>query len=154
MRVIFTASVQYENEGRNKGPRFPAGDVFDFTEDFAQRWLRRNVAIPFLFGKAPDVTENNFEAVLTGQDIEEAIAAFQAAEEDFVSAAIEHQAPPGASSADAPVIEIPTDWETMGFFKLQALVKSVTGEKPRDKVAASEAVHAELAKRAAAEPQT
>jgi hypothetical protein len=44
MQIKFTKNVRYETEGRNKGPVFEAGEVHDFREDIAQRWLRRKVA--------------------------------------------------------------------------------------------------------------
>lgn len=45
MRVEFTRTEQYENEGRGKGPIFKKGEQYDFTEDFAQRWIRRDAVI-------------------------------------------------------------------------------------------------------------
>jgi hypothetical protein len=43
-RVKFIADYVYETEGRGKGPRFKKGAVYDFPDDFAQRFIRRNVA--------------------------------------------------------------------------------------------------------------
>lgn len=44
MRVKFTADYQYETEGRNAGPKFKAGDVKEFRDDIAERFIRRGVA--------------------------------------------------------------------------------------------------------------
>ena len=43
-RVTFLADYRYETEGRGKGPLFKKGAVYDFPDDLAQRFLRRNVA--------------------------------------------------------------------------------------------------------------
>lgn len=47
MRTItFTETVQYECEGRKKGPTFKRGHVLrDAPDDFAERWLRRGNAV-------------------------------------------------------------------------------------------------------------
>lgn len=45
MRITFTQTVQYETGGRNQGPIFEEGSTHDFSDDFARRWLRRNVAV-------------------------------------------------------------------------------------------------------------
>lgn len=45
MRVKFTRTVQYENVGRNQGPVYELGSEHDFTDDFAQRWIRRGAAV-------------------------------------------------------------------------------------------------------------
>lgn len=45
MRVRFLKTVQFECEGRNKGPIYSAGEVYDFDDAFARRWLRRAVAV-------------------------------------------------------------------------------------------------------------
>lgn len=46
MRTIeFTQDVQYESEGRKKGPKFKVGDRLECKDEFADRWLRRAVAI-------------------------------------------------------------------------------------------------------------
>jgi hypothetical protein len=47
MRIKFVRRVQYENEGRGKGPVYDKDSVHDFSEAFAQRWLRRGVAVVF-----------------------------------------------------------------------------------------------------------
>lgn len=44
-RIRFTQDAIYETEGYQKGPRFEEGSVHDFEDDFANRWLRRNVAV-------------------------------------------------------------------------------------------------------------
>lgn len=44
MKIRFTKDTRYESEGRNKGPLYKAGDLHDFDEAFAERWLRRGVA--------------------------------------------------------------------------------------------------------------
>lgn len=43
-RVEFVADYVYETEGRGKGPKFKKGAVYDFPDDLAQRFIRRNVA--------------------------------------------------------------------------------------------------------------
>lgn len=40
----FTQSVQFECEGRHKGPKFEKGERHRLADDFADRWLRRGVA--------------------------------------------------------------------------------------------------------------
>jgi hypothetical protein len=45
MRIRFTHDAIYETEGPGKGPRFAAGEVHDFTVNFANRWLRRGLAV-------------------------------------------------------------------------------------------------------------
>ena len=44
MLIRFTADAVFETEGRNRGPRFAAGEVHDMRDDQAQRWLNRGVA--------------------------------------------------------------------------------------------------------------
>jgi hypothetical protein len=44
MKIRFTKDALYENEGRNKGTLYKAGEVHDFDQAFAERWLRRGVA--------------------------------------------------------------------------------------------------------------
>lgn len=58
--------------------------------------------------------------------------------------------PPSPPPPAAKVIEIPADWQEHNWFKLQALVKAITGEKPANKEAAAAAIAAELKKRAEA----
>lgn len=43
-RIRFLLTEQYESEGRNKGPIFLKGHVFELEDDFADRWLRRLAA--------------------------------------------------------------------------------------------------------------
>lgn len=45
MRVKFTETFQYETEGRGQGPTFEAGEVKDFRDDIAHRFIARNVAV-------------------------------------------------------------------------------------------------------------
>jgi hypothetical protein len=47
MQIKFNQTVQYESEGRNKGPVYAKDSVHDFTAEFAQRWLQRGVAVEF-----------------------------------------------------------------------------------------------------------
>ena len=42
--IRFLQTEQYESEGRNAGPVYIAGDVHEFEDDFADRWIRRGVA--------------------------------------------------------------------------------------------------------------
>lgn len=59
MRIKFRSDQLYESLGRNQGPLFKEGEVYDFTEDFAQRWIGRDVADEVPGGKG---------AVLVGRD--------------------------------------------------------------------------------------
>lgn len=61
MRVKFLRDEQYENEGRNLGPKFAEGEVYDFTEAFGQRWVQRG-AVEVL-DAAVLVEENTFKPV-------------------------------------------------------------------------------------------
>lgn len=45
MRVKFLEDHQYETEGRNAGPTFKEGEVKDFRDDIAERFIRRGVAV-------------------------------------------------------------------------------------------------------------
>lgn len=45
MKIKFTSTVQYENEGRRQGPIFEKDSEHVFTDDFAHKWLRRGVAV-------------------------------------------------------------------------------------------------------------
>jgi hypothetical protein len=47
MRVKFTEDFLYESEGRGKGPSFKSGDVKEFRDDIAQRFINRGVAVQF-----------------------------------------------------------------------------------------------------------
>lgn len=44
MKVKFLRKVQYETEGRGKGPIYEKDSIHDFDEEHAQKWLRRGVA--------------------------------------------------------------------------------------------------------------
>jgi len=44
MKIRFLVDRIYETEGRNKGPKYLAGQVVDLPTDLAERWLRRQVA--------------------------------------------------------------------------------------------------------------
>src|SRR5215211_157020 len=46
MRIKFLRLVQYESEGKNKGPIYEGDSVHELRDDLAQRWLRRGVAVP------------------------------------------------------------------------------------------------------------
>lgn len=45
MKIKFLSDQIYETEGRNTGPKFSAGQVVDLSDDMANRWLRRQVAV-------------------------------------------------------------------------------------------------------------
>ena len=45
MRVKFTSDYLYETEGRGKGAQFKAGQMEDFRDDVAQRFIKRLVAV-------------------------------------------------------------------------------------------------------------
>ena len=53
MRIKFLRRVQYESEGRAKGPVFDKDSEHDFPDAFAQRWLRRGVAVVAPAGEPP-----------------------------------------------------------------------------------------------------
>jgi hypothetical protein len=42
--IEFTETVQFESEGRGKGPTFVKGERHQVEDAFAERWLRRGVA--------------------------------------------------------------------------------------------------------------
>lgn len=42
--IEFTETVQFENEGRGRGPVFAKGERHHVEDAFAERWLRRGVA--------------------------------------------------------------------------------------------------------------
>ena len=42
--IEFSQSVQFESEGRNKGPKFEMGERHHLEDGFAEKWLRRAVA--------------------------------------------------------------------------------------------------------------
>lgn len=44
-RIKFTEDALFENEGYQKGTTYKKGSTHDFEDHFAERWLRRNVAI-------------------------------------------------------------------------------------------------------------
>lgn len=44
-RIQFTRTELYESGGRGKGPTFKEGSIHEFEDNFADRWLRRGVAI-------------------------------------------------------------------------------------------------------------
>lgn len=44
MKIKFTKDTIYKSGPRAEWPRYKAGDVHEFEEDHAQRWLRRGVA--------------------------------------------------------------------------------------------------------------
>lgn len=53
MRIGFITTVIYETQGRNKGPAFTRGEVYDCTREFGERWLSRNAVIELPGGKDP-----------------------------------------------------------------------------------------------------
>ena len=55
MRIQFTQDAIFETEGRKLGPRFEAGSVHDLRDDLAQRWIRREVAVPADYAAAAPV---------------------------------------------------------------------------------------------------
>ena len=59
----FTQSVQFECEGRHKGPKFEKGERHHFEDGFADRWLRRAVAFA-VEGPRPAAT---IEAAAAGE---------------------------------------------------------------------------------------
>lgn len=44
MRVKFLRDELYENIGRNKGHQFSEGEQYDFTVDFAEKWIGNEAA--------------------------------------------------------------------------------------------------------------
>jgi hypothetical protein len=45
MKIKFTENALYETDGYRKGHTFKAGEVHDFPDHFAQRWIRRGAAV-------------------------------------------------------------------------------------------------------------
>lgn len=62
MRIHFQKDDLYENKGRLDGHQFRAGEIYDFTPTFAQRFIRRDLAVQIEGGPA-EVTEDVLEAV-------------------------------------------------------------------------------------------
>jgi len=46
MKVTFNTTVQFQTDGRNKGPVYEAGKTYDLRDDHANRWIRRGMAAP------------------------------------------------------------------------------------------------------------
>jgi hypothetical protein len=44
VEVRFLKTVVYETDGPKKGPVFQEGHTYKFSEEFAQRWIRRGAA--------------------------------------------------------------------------------------------------------------
>lgn len=44
-KITFTKTVQYESEGRGKGPTYEEGRTYELRDDLAQRWINRDVAV-------------------------------------------------------------------------------------------------------------
>lgn len=61
--IEFKSTVQFESLGRNKGPVFEAGSRHELDDDFADRWIRRGVAIA---AEAPSVETANEQPAQDG----------------------------------------------------------------------------------------
>ena len=57
--IEFAESVQFESEGRHKGPKFEKGERHHFEDGFADRWLRRAVAFAVEGPSPPPVAEES-----------------------------------------------------------------------------------------------
>lgn len=77
VRIGFIRTVQYESEGRRKGPMFNEGEVFDCARDFGERWLSRNVAVELPGAKDPG-DERWVKVEDSGWTVEKAQAAAEA----------------------------------------------------------------------------
>lgn len=55
--IEFSQSVQFESEGRNKGPKFEMGERHHLEDGFADRWLRRGVAFAVDGPSSPPVIQ-------------------------------------------------------------------------------------------------
>ena len=58
MKIQFTEAVVYETEGPRKGPSYSKDEVLECSEAFAQRWLRRGVAVEYVAPVVAQVAEN------------------------------------------------------------------------------------------------
>lgn len=76
-RVKFTRDEEFECEGRHQGHTFKEGEVYDFDEAFAQRWIRRG-SVDVLAGGAPSASER-FTPVEVVVEVEVAPAVEEAA---------------------------------------------------------------------------
>lgn len=47
MKVKFTKDAVYKAGPRAEWPKYKAGEIYDFDDDHAQRWVRRGVAIVY-----------------------------------------------------------------------------------------------------------
>lgn len=57
--IQFTRTERYESEGRNLGPLYEKDSVHNFEDAFADRWLRRFVAIDITGMKLPVIAEGD-----------------------------------------------------------------------------------------------
>lgn len=60
VEVTFLRTVQFECDGRKKGPKFFKDKKYTFDRDFADRWIKRGAAYETALG-APE-TEDEEEA--------------------------------------------------------------------------------------------
>jgi hypothetical protein len=61
MRLKFLRREQFENQGRNKGPVFDVGEIYDLVDALGQRYLDSGAAEQLESDKI--VTENTFKHV-------------------------------------------------------------------------------------------
>lgn len=57
VKVTFLRTVQFECDGRRKGPKFFKDKEYTFDRDFADRWIKRGAAYETAIGP-PDVEED------------------------------------------------------------------------------------------------
>lgn len=102
MRIGFLMTVQYECDGRNKGPHFAKGDVYDCTDEFGNRWIERSNAVE-IKGNFPPPAKVRWVKVdrpnwtIAGY-IAEQERAEQAAEDEREAARITAKAKPAADA--------------------------------------------------------
>lgn len=58
VKVTFLRSVQFECDGRRKGPKFLKDRDYTFDRHFADRWIKRGAAYETAMGP-PDVEEDD-----------------------------------------------------------------------------------------------
>ncbi len=61
VKVTFLRTVQFECDGRKKGPKFFKDKDYTFDREFADRWIKRGAAYETALG-APEVDEDEDDA--------------------------------------------------------------------------------------------
>lgn len=94
--IRFLQTEQFESEGRNAGPVYIAGDVHEFEDDFADRWIRRGVAE--LVDAEAEKAERESAAAAAAD-----LAALEKVNADQAAAAQAKAEKPAAKTATKPV---------------------------------------------------